>query len=754
MPASAVLRNTIRISLDSEGSTNSTREFVSPCENFDYIVSDPTYSGDVATYTVIAAYNLSITLDSLKDMYTTATFKTNDSTNITYNRTVIQQLSNRFKLKQNGTEYITDKYLYANGEIFELPRNGELSQYVDDNERILVSADNLVLFNYFDSTEVVLSGQALKIIADGSAYDVGIILSGDDIDLAVNLYNYEPVNPDEYTIQRMTSNNGSWVVVDGAINVSSLVRLRSKMRSYPAAPSGWTVGDDWPTTAEWADIPKPLMIDIQTGNYREWQAGDALPSGYVDYWGKLGIERNVIPLYYNSSGTGYLVDGSLWTSYLQSGISLELDELIDATADGLPDMNYITPDHVMQLSEYFLSFVNLDGRFLLEVTDTRRDVEKLFTEDGRDFLFYLPKSNEQPFSQKITNLHPISDSSMAVFTENEIYYVSPVELNTGKVAYTAPVRSKIPLGCRDGSDVITALDGQVILFAAPKGIAAMEPQDFVATTERTIKYLSDAIQGEYTHFYNDIIPSARLMPWDDSEPEGYAPMIKIATYKYWLIFYRYMYNTCLAFDTRTGTWWKWSTQYPIIKIDVGERLHFIQQIDFNPTGQLEIVFPPPKLPLYGRNFVWCDREIENNSIAYLDDVVEGALDGNVYKDNGGRNIFKYAEPIIHWNFTSQRLHFGQINNYKLIKAINVSAQGDSVMTAKLTTKAFRDYYHPEKSEVVEIKISDLRTYIRRMNIMHCVYFQYSLSNDVAVDTQAQLRLNSLSVKYELKERVR
>lgn len=84
----------------------------------------------------------------------------------------------------------------------------------------------------------------------------------------------------------------------------------------------------------------------------------------------------------------------------------------------------------------------------------------------------------------------------------------------------------------------------------------------------------------------------------------------------------------------------------------------------------------------------------------------------------------------------------------------MSAQGDSVMTAKLTTKAFRDYYHPEKSEVVEIKISDLRTYIRRMNIMHCVYFQYSLSNDVAVDTQAQLRLNSLSVKYELKERVR
>lgn len=744
MSATSILERTAQLLLDSEGASYSDRTFVSPCENFDYVVSDPTYSGDKITFTLYAAYNQLTGADNVpQDVYSIISFTNENAEDTTYTRTVIPKLSNQFKMKQNSTDYITDQYLYIGGEIVELPKNGELSQYVDDDERSLVSGDNLVVFNYFNSTEIVLSGKAIK-AKDGKS-TVGIIRSGDRV----------LMNDDNYLIQHM-ANDGSnnWTIISGPLNISTLVRLRSSTTSYPAAPTDWTLGDDWPTTTEWQNIPKPVLIDIETGEYREWKAGDALPSGFINYWGKLGIERIVTPLYYGSLGTWYVIDGTLWTSSLQSNISLELDELLDATSDGLPKMNYTTPDHFMQLSEYFFSFVNPDGRFLLEVTETRRDVEKLFSEEGRDFLLYLPKSNEQPFSQKITNLHPISDASMAVFTDNEIYYVSPVELNTGKVAYTAPVKSKIPLGCRDGSDVVTALDGQVILFSAPKGIAAMEPQDFVATTERTIKYLSDAIQSEYTHFYNDIIPSARLMPWDDSAPKGYDPMIKIATYKYWLIFYRYMYNVCLAFDTRTGTWWKWSTQYPIIKVDVGERLHFIQQIDFNPTEQLEIVFPPPKLPLYGRNFVWCDREIENNSIAYLDDIVAGALDGNVYKDNGGRNIFRYAEPIIRWSFTSQRLHFGQINNYKLIKAINMSAQGDSVMTARLTTKAFRDYYHPEKSEVVEIKISDLRTYIRRMNIMHCVYFQYSLSNDVAVDTQAQLRLNSLSVKYELKERVR
>lgn len=756
-----ILEHTAQLLLDSEGKSYHSRIFVSPCENFDYVVSDPTYSGDKITFTLYAAYNqLTGTYNQLtgtdyvpQDVYSIISFTNKNAEDTTYTRTVIPKLSNQFKMKQNGTDYITDQYLYIGGEIVELPKNGELSQYVDDDKRSLVSGDNLVVFNYFNSAEIVLSGKAMK-AKDGKS-TAGIIRSGDRVLMDVDDNDNYLFPPDNYLIQHM-ANDGSnnWTIISGPLNISTLVRLRSSATSYPAAPTDWTLGDDWPITIRWEILPKPLLIDIETGEYREWKAGDALPSGFVNYWGKLGIERIVTPLCYGSLGTWYVIDGTLWRSSLQSNISLELDELLDATSDGLPKMNYTTPDHFMQLSEYFFSFVNPDGRFLLEVTETRRDVEKLFSEEGRDFLLYLPKSNEQPFSQKITNLHPISDASMGVFTDNEIYYVSPVELNTGKVAYTAPVKSKIPLGCRDGSDVVTALDGQVILFSAPKGIAAMEPQDFVATTERTIKYLSDAIQSEYTHFYNDIIPSARLMPWDDSAPKGYDPMIKIATYKYWLIFYRYMYNVCLAFDTRTGTWWKWSTQYPIIKVDVGERLHFIQQIDFNPTEQLEIVFPPPKLPLYGRNFVWCDREIENNSIAYLDDIVAGALDGNVYKDNGGRNIFKYAEPIIRWSFTSQRLHFGQINNYKLIKAINMSAQGDSVMTAKLTTKAFRDYYHPEKSEVVEIKISDLRTYIRRMNIMHCVYFQYSLSNDVAVDTQAQLRLNSLSVKYEPKERVR
>lgn len=112
--------------------------------------------------------------------------------------------------------------------------------------------------------------------------------------------------------------------------------------------------------------------------------------------------------------------------------------------------------------------------------------------------------------------------------------------------------------------------------------------------------------------------------------------------------------------------------------------------------------------------------------------------------------------MINWYFTSQRLHFDQINNYKAIKGINLSVKGDEKLTAKMSTKAFRSLYHPEQSEVIEIKMNDLRTFVKRFNLMHVVDFQYKIENDSDTDTshQHQFKLNSLSVKYEVKERVR
>ena len=153
------------------------------------------------------------------------------------------------------------------------------------------------------------------------------------------------------------------------------------------------------------------------------------------------------------------------------------------------------------------------------------------------------------------------------------------------------------------------------------------------------------------------------------------------------------------------------------------------------------------------------QDLEVDDVSYWDSTVTGAINGlaTLVHENdhvGDRRILHQASPTINWYFTSQRLHFDQINNYKAIKGINMSIKGDDTMSAKLSTKVFRNLYHPEQSDVMEIKVNDLRTFVKRLNLMHVIDFQFQIENDAEADTQHQFRLNSLSVKYEVKERVR
>ena len=84
----------------------------------------------------------------------------------------------------------------------------------------------------------------------------------------------------------------------------------------------------------------------------------------------------------------------------------------------------------------------------------------------------------------------------------------------------------------------------------------------------------------------------------------------------------------------------------------------------------------------------------------------------------------------------------------------MSAKGTDAITTKMSVKAFRDLTHPERSVVTEIKINDLRTFVYRTNLMHVTNFQYRLENDTNEDTRVQLKLNTLGIKYEVKENIR
>ena len=701
-----------------------------------------------------------------------------DESSATYK--IIGENSVLFKLSQSVNDVVsTDSYLWYADESLTFPTPKTSKNILGFGDRVALITDASLGRKYV--------GNVYK-LRDTSHGDIvfGNIVSGDSVYYGYagySMYDIENAEPSERrTILKLrVSPEGEWESVTGEdIRAGDIVQIGTISEPIP---TGWSIGDDWPEELTRRGILPPLIID--NGQVRSWRAGDAWPGVLVlgSYtWKRMGYVDFVtksIPLYVDDAGVYYNINGTIWTSDMSSDTDnqLEIDEVINAEYDengNISDIGFNNnlPDYYGSFNDYFISFVDIDtGYNLLEITSTRREESQLDAY-RTDFLFYLPINSEERFSEKITNIHPIADTAIGIFTETSIYYISSVQLDSG-LSYSKPVKSKIPLGVREGDDVITALDGQVILFATKRGIASMTPQDFIASTERTLVYLSDAIQNRYEKFYNQSVKSASLIP--NEFDTGYKCMIKICTYRYWLLFYRYMDNQILAYDTRYNAWWIWTTPYPIRELIVTNRLEALLQIDFNPVDNSQIVLPANKFPFMGIRYLWTDDEVDLDADvsgafptlayeyeaneSYRDDVIEGALNGDsklIYDNKfaGSRRQLSYASPTIEWHITSQRLHFNALNNYKLIQAIYMTAKGVDNMTATLSTKAYRDAYHPESSIVFQMRINDLRTFLKRMNLMHTQFFQFMLSNDSNQETQRHLKLDSISIRYEVKGVIR
>lgn len=694
---------------------------------------------------------------------------------------IIGENSVLFKLSQSVNDVVlTDSYLWYADESLALPIPEISKNILSFGDRVALITDASLGRKYVGNIYKVRDTFHGGIV-------FGNIVSGDSVYYGYAGYSMYDIKNSRFGEKRpilklRVSPEGEWESIAGEdIRAGDIVQIGTISEPIPA---GWSEGDDWPETLTKRGILPPLIIE--DGQVRSWRAGDAWP-GTKDIsdnynWNRMGyvdIVTKSIPLYVDDAGVYYNINGTIWTSDMSSDTDnqLEIDEVINAEYDENGDISDIgfnnnLPDYYGSFNDYFISFVDIDtGYNLLEITSTRREESQLDAY-RTDFLLYLPINSEERFSEKITNIHPIADTAIGIFTETSIYYISSVQLDSG-LSYSKPVKSKIPLGVREGDDVITALDGQIILFATKRGIASMTPQDFIASTERTLVYLSDAIQNRYEKFYNQSVKSASLIP--NEFDTGYKCMIKICTYRYWLLFYRYMDNQILAYDTRYNAWWIWTTPYPIRELIVTNRLEALLQIDFNPVDNSQIILPPNKFPLMGVRYLWTDDEVDLDADvsgafptltyeyeaneSYRDDVIEGALNGDsklIYDNKfaGSRRQLSYASPTIEWHITSQRLHFNALNNYKLIQAIYMTAKGVDNMTATLSTKAYRDAYHPESSIVFQMRINDLRTFLKRMNLMHTQFFQFMLSNDSNQETQRHLKLDSISIRYEVKGVIR
>ena len=228
-----------------------------------------------------------------------------------------------------------------------------------------------------------------------------------------------------------------------------------------------------------------------------------------------GIEM-VIPLaftdyIYYILKTGDAADNStnILTSYFAD--TVEFEYLKEGT------YSYFLPSHIVELTSEYLAKDNT-----LYISEYRENV------DG-NFMWYLPKISTQKFNYPITNLQPISQSEMGVFLEKEIWYVYKTELG---YAYN---KSKLQVGTKEGADIIVSYDGSKIMFPCERGFVALSYQDFVASTEQALTFLSDNI---YTLFkdYNKSATS-------------------LIEHGFWVIIYTKGSKNGFIFDIRNNSWW-------------------------------------------------------------------------------------------------------------------------------------------------------------------------------------------------------
>ena len=709
--------------------------------------------GEDVYFNTFVAYNIVNTATGeYRDSYRKIVYnhKTNESH---HEITHVSNKSSYFKIASGTENVLTDLYAYINKRVCPKP-DIDYTGFVTEKERIISNGDTLSLFTA-DMTDIVITRNIYKVDTTDWLLTSGVIESGDVVSYVegattekeylrpVPMYASSYIS-NFYYIQKLDSEEN---VISGPIHIGDKVKL-VKYNQTITLP----VGHPGNPTSE------TIYVGV---------AG-------LGYSGKAYVSKRVQPLFFDDASVWYNIEGMLWTSALSTDTIIELDEYVNCDIiDDKPtfSMNLTPPDFHKTLNEQYFVY-NTSSGSSLQVSLTKRNEEKLYLNEEPDFLLYLPKRNEQKFTNRITNLHPLSDTEMGIFTESELWYISTVVGEDGTVSYTKPILSKTPAGCRYGSDVITSFDGQALIFTTPRGISVLAPQNFIATTEKTLSYSSDTIQEEYDKFYHENVSNAARIP---NEFENlYEPQIKIKTYKYWILFHKYMDRKILAFDTRNSSWWIWTTPYPIRSLTVGSRLHVLMQIDFSPIQEGEIILPVRKASFMGVSFIFADRECNIvmkddtfpelkdtpiTNIGYFDDTVDGALNGLselIYENEfiGYRRKLHYASPTINWHFTSQKLHFNQINNYKAIKALNINVRGNETFSAKISTKAFRDLYHPEQDSVIRFKVKDLRTFIKHFNLLHVMDFQYKLENDAESMEVSQLRLNGLNIKYEIKEGIR
>ena len=388
-----------------------------------------------------------------------------------------------------------------------------------DDDALIVGASDDTSYNAFYVSRASITENASAPTTTTTTTDDCLIVyrihRAADLSLTINTYKVFTDN--EWTIGKLYQYDVSYNIVSG---VQQFVIIGPKIDKYQEVAFTFTDTETGTPFIYKSTILGSRNINTITGTVR------ADIDNYDTYKyivnGKYATNTYIVnttpdastkPVAVTSDRAYYAARGAtnyLYTTYPVKPITIDI---INQGAS-----NIIVPDIVTQLDGYFFAFG--DNVYISKI-GAKADVD--------NFQWYIPKNQTQNFPEPILNMHAISSTDVAIFFENSIYYITKSEGN-----YYIN-KSKIPLGLKKGSDIVTSYDGKYTIFSTARGLVAMAYQDFVASTEQALTYLSDNIFSMYDN-------------WNVSP-------IKLCQYKFWLICYRTDNKTALIYDMRNASWW-------------------------------------------------------------------------------------------------------------------------------------------------------------------------------------------------------
>ena len=314
---------------------------------------------------------------------------------------------------------------------------------------------------------------------------------------------------------------------------------------------------------------------------------------------------------------------------------------------------------------------------------------------NNDFEWYFSEEYVENFDYEVTALHPISTTEVAVFTENSIYYVVPTTItvnDTERVAYQY-YKSRIPLGCNKGSDIVTSYDGKYTIFSTKRGLVAMSYQDFVNSTEQALTFLSDNISQAY-------------FDWNKGA-------VKLTLYKYWLIVYRLDTNKLFVYDMRNSSWWP--MQYGIIQ---------------------QVIEIKQQLVVLSRDLLYVPDTGDDN-----------------YKDDFYGNIsWSLKSQKLHFNAIN---YYKSISNITLSSVMDKVPDAANPFTCNMRVMTYRKIMDGTQApETMVFYVDMIRTFVKKLNYMKIGQFQFEMLSDDDNAQQSPLSLTSIVVKYKTTGQVR